>query len=58
MGAFFSSVWSKLFGEDDKEFKILILGLNKAGKTTILERIQGKEAEETVPTIGYNHKEI
>ena len=58
MGSFFSTVWHKLFGEDDKEFKILILGLNKAGKTTFLERIQGKDPEETVPTIGYNHKEI
>ena len=58
MGAFFSSVWSKLFGEDDKEFKILILGLDRAGKTTIIERVQGKEEGEPVPTIGYNHREI
>ena len=58
MGLFFSSVWKKLFGEDDKEFKILILGLDRAGKTTILERIMGKDEGETVPTIGYNHKEI
>jgi small GTP-binding protein len=54
----FVSVWKKLFGEDDREYKILILGLDKAGKTTILERIQGKEGGETVPTIGYNHKEV
>lgn len=54
----FVSVWKKLFGEDDKNFKILILGLDKAGKTTILDRIQGKEEGEPVPTIGYNHKEV
>lgn len=54
----FVSVWKKLFGEDDKEYKILILGLDRAGKTTILERIQGKEGGEPVPTIGYNHKEV
>ena len=58
MGAFFSSIWDKLFGEEDKEFKILILGLDRAGKTTIIERVQGKEEEEPVPTIGYNHREI
>ena len=52
------SFWKKLFGEEDKEFKILILGLDKAGKTTILDTIQGKMDAETVPTIGYNHKEI
>jgi len=46
------------FFEADKEFKILILGLDRAGKTTILEKIQGKMDEEPVPTIGYNHQEL
>lgn len=54
----FVSVWKRLFGEDDKEFKILILGLDRAGKTTISERIQGKGEGEPVPTIGYNHKQV
>ena len=54
----FVSVWKKLFGEDDKEFKILILGLDRAGKTTILERIEGQFDGEPVPTIGYNHKAV
>ena len=46
------------FFEKDREFKILILGLDRAGKTTILEKIQGKMDEEPVPTIGYNHQEV
>lgn len=54
----FVSVWKRLFGDEEKEFKILILGLDRAGKTTILERIQHKNEGEPVPTIGYNHKEV
>lgn len=54
----FVSIWDKLFGEEDKNFKILILGLDRAGKTTILEKIQGKMDGEPVPTIGYNHQKV
>lgn len=57
MGAFVT-IWNKLFGEEDRSFKILILGLDKAGKTTILEKIQGKMDGEPVPTIGYNHQKV
>jgi ADP-ribosylation factor-like protein 1 len=38
MGGLFSSLFAKLFGE--KELRILILGLDGAGKTTILYRLQ------------------
>ena len=58
MGTFFSSIWSKLFDDETKEFKILILGLDGVGKTTIMERIQGKEGKDIVPTIGYNHTDL
>jgi ADP-ribosylation factor-like protein 1 len=57
MGAIVS-IWNKLFKDDERQFKILILGLDRAGKTTILERIQGEDFKDTVPTIGYNHKEV
>ncbi|KAF6262567.1 ARF-like small GTPase [Scenedesmus sp. NREL 46B-D3] len=40
------------FGE--KEARILVLGLDNAGKTTILYRLQVGEVVSTIPTIGFN----
>lgn len=47
-------VFESLFGT--KEVRILILGLDNAGKTTILYRLQNEsdEAVQTIPTIGFN----
>jgi hypothetical protein len=54
MGILFSKVFESLFGL--KEVRILILGLDNAGKTTILYRLQNEsdEAVQTIPTIGFN----
>lgn len=52
MGMFLSRVFSTLFG--DKEARILVLGLDNAGKTTILYRLQVGEVVSTIPTIGFN----
>lgn len=41
-----------LFGQ--RELRILILGLDGAGKTTILYRLQVGEVVTTIPTIGFN----
>ncbi|MEW5300541.1 MAG: hypothetical protein WDW36_003468 [Sanguina aurantia] len=38
----------------DKEARILVLGLDNAGKTTILYRLQVGEVVSTIPTIGFN----
>ncbi|KAJ1666724.1 Arf GTPase arl1 [Coemansia sp. RSA 1646] len=38
----------------DKEVRILVLGLDGAGKTTILYRMQIGEVVSTIPTIGFN----
>lgn len=54
MGIMMSKVFESLFGS--KEVRILILGLDNAGKTTILYRLQNEsdEAVQTIPTIGFN----
>ncbi|EJT99030.1 ARF/SAR [Dacryopinax primogenitus] len=52
MGLTFSSLWARLFGA--AELKILILGLDNAGKTTILYRVTMGQAIETAPTVGSN----
>ena len=52
MGGWYSKILSSLFGE--KEIRILILGLDGAGKTTILYRLSIGEVVDTVPTIGFN----
>ncbi|CAG8478135.1 10792_t:CDS:2 [Diversispora eburnea] len=52
MGAYLSRILGRLWGE--KEVRILILGLDGAGKTTILYRLQIGEVVTTIPTIGFN----
>lgn len=52
VGGFFSTIFSSLFGT--REMRILILGLDGAGKTTILYRLQVGEVVTTIPTIGFN----
>ena len=48
MGFIFSKMFASLFGS--KEVRILILGLDNAGKTTILYRLQVDEPITTIPT--------
>eukprot|EP00922_Rhytidocystis_sp_ex-Travisia-forbesii_P017722 GHVS01026420.1.p1 GENE.GHVS01026420.1~~GHVS01026420.1.p1 ORF type:complete len:181 (+),score=16.29 GHVS01026420.1:347-889(+) len=52
MGNLFTKLLAPLFGT--KEVRILILGLDNAGKTTILYRLQVDEVVQTIPTIGFN----
>ncbi|CAG0914629.1 unnamed protein product [Notodromas monacha] len=49
------SYFKGLFGS--KEMRILILGLDGAGKTTILYRLVG-EVVTTIPTIGFNVEQV
>ena len=57
MGSFFSQVWNKIF-TSQKEYKVLILGLGNAGKTTLLYRLHMGLVVQTQPTIGSNVEEI
>lgn len=41
-----------------REMRILILGLDGAGKTTILYRLQVGEVVTTIPTIGFNVEQV
>eukprot|EP00835_Amoeboradix_gromovi_P001957 NODE_100_length_20777_cov_0.240884.p19 type:complete len:121 gc:universal NODE_100_length_20777_cov_0.240884:20770-20408(-) len=52
MGLSFSKVFEGLFGK--KEMRILMVGLDAAGKTTILYKLKLGEIVTTIPTIGFN----
>lgn len=55
MGASFSSLFNSLTTwYRNKEVRILMLGLDSAGKTTILYKLQLGEVVSTIPTIGFN----
>jgi GTPase SAR1 family protein len=50
MGLSFSKLFNDLFGK--KEMRILMVGLDAAGKTTILYKLKLGEIVTTIPTIG------
>lgn len=50
------SYFKSLIGS--REMRILILGLDGAGKTTILYRLQVGEVVTTIPTIGFNVEQV
>lgn len=52
MGLTISSVFSRLFGK--KQMRILMVGLDAAGKTTILYKLKLGEVVTTIPTLGFN----
>ncbi|XP_070258154.1 ADP-ribosylation factor 4-like [Myotis yumanensis] len=52
MGLTISSLFSRLFGK--KQMRILMVGLDAAGKTTILYKLKLGEITTTIPTIGFN----
>lgn len=52
MGGAFSKMWSKLFSK--KEMRILMVGLDAAGKTTILFKLKLGDVVTTIPTVGFN----
>jgi len=56
MGFIFSKLWRKLRG--DQEYKVVLVGLANAGKTTILYKLQLGTVVMAHPTIGSNVEEV
>ena len=56
MGNLFAKVLEKFTSH--KDVKILLLGLDAAGKTTILYKIKLNETVNTIPTIGFNVEQL
>lgn len=52
MGNTLAGLFDKLF--KNKEARILMVGLDAAGKTTILYKLKLDENVTTIPTIGFN----
>eukprot|EP01126_Amoeba_proteus_P018508 TRINITY_DN1946_c0_g2_i14.p1 TRINITY_DN1946_c0_g2~~TRINITY_DN1946_c0_g2_i14.p1 ORF type:complete len:178 (-),score=27.96 TRINITY_DN1946_c0_g2_i14:292-825(-) len=51
MGGFFTSLFD---GFGSKDMRILMIGLDAAGKTTVLYKLKLGEIVTTIPTIGFN----
>ncbi len=56
MGLTFSKLFDKLWGK--KEMRILMVGLDAAGKTTILYKLKLGEIVTTIPTIGMHIRDL
>jgi len=56
MGIVLSMMVEKIFGS--QRAKIAMLGLDAAGKTTIMYKLKLNEVVTTIPTIGFNVEEI
>ena len=55
MGFFFSKFHSLI---SSRECKIVMVGLDAAGKTTVLMRLKLNETVSTIPTIGFNVERV
>ena len=53
MGSYISNLFTR-FNGSGKPVGILMLGLDAAGKTTILYKMKYNETVNTIPTIGFN----
>jgi ADP-ribosylation factor protein 1 len=52
MGALIAKLYRSLFSQ--QEVKLLLVGLDSAGKTTVLYRLKLGEVVAVIPTSGYN----
>jgi small GTP-binding protein len=56
MGLIFSQLFERLFSSTPA--RIILVGLDNAGKTTILYKLKLGEVVTTIPTIGFNVDEV
>ena len=56
MGNIFTNIWIRMLGT--QEMRILMVGLDGAGKTTILYKMKLGEIVTPIPTIGFNVEEV
>jgi len=52
MGNLLNGLFAKIF--ENKKGNILMIGLDAAGKTTILNKLAHNVSQDTIPTIGFN----
>lgn len=48
----------KKIKQKEKEIRLLMLGLDNAGKTTIVKKFNGESTDEISPTLGFNIKTL
>ena len=60
MGGYLSKLINKLqsISKTNQQYKIIIVGMNNAGKTTILYKLSLDEVVVTEPTVGSNVEEV
>jgi small GTP-binding protein len=51
-------MWTSIIGGTNKEYRLLMLGLDAAGKTTVLYRLKLGEVHHTIPTVGFNVESV
>ena len=56
MGLTFSNIFHRFFGKEN--MRILMVGLDAAGKTTILYKLKLGDVVTTIPTIGFNVESV
>ncbi|KAK2425788.1 ADP-ribosylation factor [Trifolium repens] len=56
MGQAFRKLFDTLFG--NSEIKVVMVGLDMAGKTTILYKLQIGKVVSTIPTVGFNVEKV
>ncbi|XP_028412637.1 ADP-ribosylation factor-like protein 13B [Dendronephthya gigantea] len=55
---YISKCFSSISKRDSRDVKLLMLGIDNAGKSTIINDLKGEPKESTVPTIGFSSAEF